>query len=223
MVQFYFKRILEKINFNFIPIFDLKDNSIYGYKIIKDFSIVGFNDKDLMYQLAFEDDTFETLVLKLLEKSFQMAVEKKYTDKKLFYTLRLNYVLDNSIFFDRIHTLVSSLELKEKNIIFDIKGITDWEKFYRETKNNKFEYLKLYREDRGIPINLNIVTNEKPELLEIRDIQNYNLIKEYIDDNVEIIFNTNTDSSLMKEELEAIGVDYHYYFNKNKKFDETEL
>ena len=26
-----------------------------------------------------------------------------------------------------------------------------------------------------------------------------------------------------KEELKKIGVDYYYYFNKNKQFDETEL
>lgn len=223
MVQFYFKRILEKINFNFIPVFDLKDDSIYGYKIIKDFSVIGFNDKDLMYQMAFEDDTFETLVLKLLEKSFQMAIENNCIDKKLFYTLRLNYVLDNSIFFDRIHTLVSSLKLNENNIIFDIKGITDWEKFYKETKNCNFEYLKLNKEDRNVPINLNIIAQEKPELIEIRDIQNFTFIKEYIDDNIKIIFNTNTDSSLTKEELKRIGISHYYYFNKNKQFDETEL
>lgn len=223
MVQFYFKRILEKINFNFIPVFDLEDDSIYGYKIIKDFSVIGFNDKDLMYQMAFEDDTFETLVLKLLEKSFQMAIENNYTDKKLFYTLRLNYVLDNSIFFDRIHTLVSSLKLNKNNIIFDIKGITDWEKFYKETKNCNFEYLKLNKEDRNVPINLNVIAQEKPELIEIRDIQNFTFIKEYIDDNIKIIFNTNTDSSLTKEELKRIGISHYYYFNKNKQFDETEL
>lgn len=222
MVQFYFKRILEKINFNFIPVFDLEDDSIYGYKIIKDFSVIGFNDKDLMYQMAFEDDTFETLVLKLLEKSFQMAIENNYIDKKLFYTLRLNYVLDNSIFFDRIHTLVSSLKLNENNIIFDIKGITDWEKFYKETKNCNFEYLKLNKEDRNVPINLNVIAQEKPELIEIRDIQNFTFIKEYIDDNIKIIFNTNTDSSLTKEELKRIGISHYYYFNKNKQFDETE-
>lgn len=223
MVQFYFKRILEKINFNFIPVFDLEENSVYGYKIIKDFSVIGFNDKDFMYQMAFEDDTFETLVLKLLEKSFQMAIENNYTNKKLFYTLRLNYVLDNSIFFDRIHTLVSSLNLTENNIIFDIKGITNWEKFYEETKNCKFGHLKLYKVDKGIPINLNIIAQEKPDLIEIRDIQNFILIKEYIENDIKIIFNTNTDPSLTKEELKKIGVNYYYYFNKNKQFDETEL
>ncbi len=223
MVQFYFKRILEKINFNFIPVFDLEEDSIYGYKIIKDFSVIGFNDKDLMYQMAFEDDTFETLVLKLLEKSFQMAIENNYDDKKLFYTLRLNYVLDNSIFFDRIHTLISTLKFNEDNIIFDIKGITNWEKFYEETKNCNFKYLKLNKEVKGIPVNLNVVAQEKPELIEIRDVQNFLLIKEYIDNNIKIIFNTNTDSSLTKEELKKIGVDYYYYFNKNKQFDETEL
>ncbi len=92
MVQFYFKRILEKNNFNFIPVFDLERRFYLWLQNYKGFSVIGFNDKDLMYQMAFEDDTFETLVLKLLEKSFQMAIENNYDDKKLFYTLRLNYV-----------------------------------------------------------------------------------------------------------------------------------
>ena len=49
MVQFYFKRIVEKIKFNFIPVYDIEDNSIYGYKIIKDFTAIGFDDKEVMY------------------------------------------------------------------------------------------------------------------------------------------------------------------------------
>ena len=93
---------------------------------------------------------------------------------------------------------------------------------YEETKNCKFEYLKLYKEDRGIPINLNRVAQEKPELIEIRDTQNFMHIGEYIDNDIKIIFNTNTDPSFTKEDLKKIGADYHYYFNKNKQFDETE-
>jgi hypothetical protein len=57
----------------------------------------------------------------------------------------------------------------------------------------------------------------------ISAIQNFTFIKEYIDDNIKIIFNTNTDSSLTKEELKRIGISHYYYFNKNKQFDETEL
>ena len=57
---------------------------------------------------------------------------------------------------------------------------------YEETKNCKFEYLKLYKEDRGIPINLNRVAQEKPELIEIRDTQNFMHIGEYIDNDIKI-------------------------------------
>ena len=51
MVQFYFKRIIEKIKFNFVPVYDIQDNSIYGYKIIKDFTAVGFDDKEICINL----------------------------------------------------------------------------------------------------------------------------------------------------------------------------
>lgn len=47
-------------------------------------------------------------------------------------------------------------------------------------------------------------------------------IGEYIDNDIKIIFNTNTDPSFTKEDLKKIGADYYYYFNKNKQFDETE-
>ena len=47
-----------------------------GYKIIKDFSPVGFNDKDFMYQMAFEEGVFEEFILELLEKAYKIAKEK---------------------------------------------------------------------------------------------------------------------------------------------------
>lgn len=216
MVQLYFKRIIEKIKFNFVPIYNVEDDSIYGYKIIKDFNTIGFNDKDIMYQMAFEEDIFEILVLKLLEKSYQMAIEKGYTDKKLFYTLRLNYVLDWSIFLERIYNLVSSLKIPQDNLVFDLKGVEDWEKFYRETETCQLKYHKIYKEDRNCPFKLNDIVNSSPDLLEIRDIENLNLLKEYIDKNIKLIFNQNSDPNLTKEDLKNLGVNYYYFFNKDK-------
>ena len=164
MVQFYFKRIVEKIKFNFVPIYDIKDNSIYGYKIIKDFTAIGFDDKEVMYQLAFEEDIFETLILKILEKSYQLAIEKGYGNKKLFFTIRLNYILDWGLFLERVHTLTSSLKLAEENLFFDIKGVKNWDKLYYEVNNCNFNFKKIYKEDKDTPLNLNNISTCNPEL-----------------------------------------------------------
>lgn len=215
MVQFYFKRIIEKIRFNFIPVYDIEDDSIYGYKIIKDFNSIGFNDKDIMYQMAFEEDIFEILVLKLLEKSYQMAIEKGYINKKLFYTLRLNYVLDKSIFMERIYTLVSALQIPQENLVFDLKGIDDWNKFYKETENCSLKYLKLYKEERKCAFNLNAITGSSAELVEIRNIENLTVFKEYIDKDVKLIFNQNSNPNLTKEDLKKLGIRYYYFFNRD--------
>ena len=170
MVQFYFKRIIEKIKFNFVPVYDIQDNSIYGYKIIKDFTAVGFDDKEIMYQLAFEEDIFETLILKILEKSYQLAIEKGYGNKKLFFTIRLNYILDWGLFLERVHTIAHALKLSEEDLFFDIKGVKDWEKLYCEADNCNFNFKKIYKEDKNTLLNLNNINACNPDLLELKDI-----------------------------------------------------
>lgn len=216
MVQFYFKRIIEKIKFNFVPVYDIQDNSIYGYKIIKDFTAVGFDDKEIMYQLAFEEDIFETLILKILEKSYQLAIEKGYGNKKLFFTIRLNYILDWGLFLERVHTIAHALKLSEENLFFDIKGVKDWEKFYCEADHCNFNFKKIYKEDKNTPLNLNNINACNPELLEIKDIDTFLVIREFLSENIKFIFKRNNNPNLTIEELKKLGFNY-YYVNNNSK------
>lgn len=216
MVQFYFKRIIEKIKFNFVPIYDIQDNSIYGYKIIKDFTAVGFDDKEIMYQLAFEEDIFETLILKILEKSYQLAIEKGYGNKKLFFTIRLNYILDWGLFLERVHTIAHALKLSEEDLFFDIKGVKNWEKLYCEVGNCNFNFKKIYKEDKNTPLNLNNINACNPELLELKDIDAFLVIREFLNKNIKFIFKRNNNPNLTIDELKKLGFDY-YYVNNNSK------
>lgn len=216
MVQFYFKRIVEKIKFNFVPIYDIKNNSIYGYKIIKDFTAIGFDDKEVMYQLAFEEDIFETLILKILEKSYQLAIEKGYGNKKLFFTIRLNYILDWGLFLERVHTLTSSLKLAEENLFFDIKGVKNWDKLYYEVNNCNFNFKKIYKEDKDTPLNLNNISACNPELLELKDIDAFLVIKEFLDTDVKFVFKRDNNPNLSLDELKELGFNYYYTNGKSK-------
>lgn len=220
MVQFYFKRIVEKIKFNFVPIYDIEDNSIYGYKIIKDFSTIGFDDKEIMYQLAFEEDIFETLILKILEKSYQLAIEKGYSDKKLFCTLRLNYILDWGLFLERVHSLANTMNLSDEDLFFDIKGVFDWNKFYNETKNCNFKFKKIYKEDKNTPLNLNNISGCAPELLELKDIDSFSVIREYLDENIKFIFKRENNNKLSLDDLKKLGINYYYSKNINNIEDD---
>lgn len=216
MVQFYFKRIIEKIKFNFVPVYDIKDNSIYGYKIIKDFTTIGFDDKDIMYQLAFEEDIFETLLLKILEKSYQLAIEKGYGNKKLFFTIRLNYILDWGLFLERVHTLTNSLKLSEENLFFDIKGVKNWDKLYCEVNNCNFNFKKIYKEDKNTPLNLNNINACNPELLELKDIDAFLVIKEFLNTDIQFIFKRDNNPNLSLNELKELGFSYYYTNGKSK-------
>ena len=216
MVQFYFKRIIEKIKFNFVPVYDIKDNSIYGYKIIKDFTTIGFDDKDIMYQLAFEEDIFETLLLKILEKSYQLAIEKGYGNKKLFFTIRLNYILDWGLFLERVHTLTNSLKLSEENLFFDIKGVKNWDKLYCEVNNCNFNFKKIYKEDKNTPLNLNNINACNPELLELKDIDAFLVIKEFLNTDIQFIFKRDNNPNLSLDELKELGFSYYYTNGKSK-------
>lgn len=71
----YFDRIISNLKFNFVPIFSLQDNSILGYKMIKDFSHLGFNDKEYMYQLAYEEGIFEEFSLHMLKKLMKRLLQ----------------------------------------------------------------------------------------------------------------------------------------------------
>ena len=211
MNQFYFKRVIEKIQYNFIPVYNVKDNSLLGYKIIKDFNPVGFNDKDLMYQMAYEKGIFEEFILELLHKAYKMAIEKNLTDCFLFYTLRMNFVSSEREFFTKINNMVKKLNLKSENLIFDIKYINNWSSFYEKIEDI-YHYKIILKENRGEKININAIRDSKTALLEFRTIEHLKNLRENIPQEINLIFDLAYDDSITVDDLKNLGVDYYYKY-----------
>lgn len=211
MNQFYFKRVIEKIQYNFIPVYNVKDNSLLGYKIIKDFNPVGFNDKDLMYQMAYEKGIFEEFILELLHKAYKMAIEKNLTDCFLFYTLRMNFVSSEREFFTKINNMVKKLNLKSENLIFDIKYINNWTSFYEKIEDI-YQYKIILKENRGERINITAIRDSKTALLEFRTIEHLKNLREDIPQEIKLIFDLAYDNSITIDDLKNLGVDYYYKY-----------
>lgn len=211
MNQFYFKRVIEKIQYNFIPVYNVKDNSLLGYKIIKDFNPVGFNDKDLMYQMAYEKGIFEEFILELLHKAYKMAIEKNLTDCFLFYTLRMNFVSSEREFFTKINNMVKKLNLKSENLIFDIKYINNWSSFYEKIEDI-YHYKIILKENRGEKINITAIRDSKTTLLEFRTIEHLKNLREDIPQEIKLIFDLAYDNSITIDDLKNLGVDYYYKY-----------
>ena len=117
-----FKQLIEKAEFRFIPVYNLRDNSVYGYKIIKDFDAVGFPNKEEVYDFAFDEGILEFFLVKLQERVYQAAEELGYLNCKLFHTIRVNYIGDAYYFSSAMDRLSSKFHLKKENIIFDADG-----------------------------------------------------------------------------------------------------
>lgn len=211
MNQFYFKRVIEKIQYNFIPVYNVKDNSLLGYKIIKDFNPVGFNDKDLMYQMAYEKGIFEEFILELLHKAYKMAIEKNLSDCFLFYTLRMNFVNSEREFFTKINNMVKKLNLKSENLIFDIKYINNWSSFYEKIEDI-YHYKIILKENRGEKINITAIRDSKTALLEFRTIEHLKNLREDIPQEIKLIFDLAYDDSITVDDLKNLCVDYYYKY-----------
>lgn len=209
MNQLYFKRIIEKIQYNFIPIYSVEDDSLLGYKIIKDFIPVGFNDKDFMYQMAFEEGVFEEFILELLEKAYKVAKEKNYDRHFLFYTLRMNYISNLHEFFSNIDHIVCDLKLDPTMLVFDIKHITNWYSFYQKIENI-YKYKTILKENRGEKFNITAIKDSKSTFLEFRIIDHFISLKNEIPENLKLIFNLNYNKRITKKELKRLKIDYYY-------------
>ncbi|WP_270749481.1 hypothetical protein [Fusobacterium hominis] len=211
MNQLYFKRIIEKINYNFIPVYYTKDNSIMGYKIIKDFSPVGFNDKDFMYQMAFEEGVFEEFILELLEKAYKIAKEKNLDKFYLFYTLRMNYITDIKEFFNKIKHIIDDLNLKHDNVIFDIKHIKNWYSFYQKIENS-YHYKTILKENRNERFNIVAIEDAKPDILEFRVIKHYLELKDSLPNTTKLAFNLAHNHGTTVKDLRNMNIDFYYTY-----------
>lgn len=207
-----FKKIIQEAEFKFIPVIDLKNNLIYGYKIIKDFKKSGYKNNDYVYEKAFQEGLFEFFVLKLQEKSYKMAVKKGLTKFKMFYTLRINFVTDFDFFFSSVNNLTSNFEIKLENLIFEIKGVEDWVKISKVLNWLDEETIFLFKETKENALNLKIVEYLSPNFLEVSSFDSIRKIKENQNIESKIIFKVKDESENKNLEMLRNNIDLIYKY-----------
>lgn len=163
-----FKLLLEKVKFRFIPVYDLKNDSIYGYKIAKDFDEGGYTNKEEVYDLAFDEGILEFFLVKLQEKAYQTAEELGYKDCRFFHTLRVNYIDDTHYFSSATEMLISKFNLKKENIIFELKGAYNWKNVdkFLEAVDPYDDSLLMFKESSDFPLNQNMIHFLEPAFIE---------------------------------------------------------
>ena len=217
MAENIFKTILEKATFKYIPVIDVRDNSVFGYKIIKEFNEAGFDNRELVYETAFLNGVFEVFLLKLQDKMYEDVIASGYADKKLFHTIRVNYIKDVDYFYSATEKMLERFEIKKENIIFELKGTTEWQYLdpflnYMEPDdeedNNSFSML--FKEDGEVPLNKNMIQYMEPAFLEVTSFESLKTIKEYPDMESKFIYKIPAGKKYTNKELLNLGVDYIY-------------
>lgn len=207
----YFERILKCLEFDFIPIFSIDNDELLGHKIIKNFSYVGFNDKELMYQLAYDEGVFSSFTLQLLEKAFKQIHAKKLDCNYIFYTLRMNFIDDPFNFFNSLNKIIEDLKLNKDRIVFDIKGIDNWTEFH-ERFSNHFKYKLILKEDKNTNFTSKSIFNSKATFIEPRSIDTLAFIRNNPLVNTPLIFNLRYEESINHNILKSLGVKYYYNY-----------
>lgn len=207
-----FKKIIQEAEFKFIPVIDLKNNLVYGYKIIKDFKKSGYKNNDYIYKKAFQEGLFEFFVLKLQEKSYKIAVEKGLTKFKMFYTLRINFVTDFDFFFSSVNNLTNNFEIQLENLVFEIKGVKDWIKISKILNWLDEETIFLFKETKENALNLKIVEYLSPDFLEVSSLESIKKIKENKNIESKIIFKVKGENEIKNLEMLSSNIDLIYQY-----------
>lgn len=206
-----FQTFIDKVKFNFIPVYDLKKNSIYGYKIIKKFDEAGYNNRNEVYEMALNENIFKFFFLKIQEKAYQIAIDLGYSNTKFFHTLRINYIKDAYYFSSTIENLALKFHLKKENIIFELKGANNWknlDKFLDVIDDN--EYAILFKETTESPLNFNMLHYIEPDFVEVISFETIKKLKQYKEIKSKVIFQIPQDKDFSNQELLNLGIDLAY-------------
>lgn len=208
MTKLNFKELLNKVTFDFIPVIDLKTKEIYGYKIIKNFSKTGFSNSEEVYSLADENGLFEFFILKLQEKSYKLALENGFSEKKLFYTLRVDYIKDSDFFFESVKNLISNFNIPSINLIYEIKGISGWDSISDFLNCFDDDSPLLFKELKIDSSSLNLIENLDPKFVEVSSLKDLKNLKSDKNIKSKTIFKITNEIS--EKELVDLGVDFIY-------------
>lgn len=205
----YFERVIERMSFKFIPVISTNDNLIFGYKIMKDYSTMGFDDKEYMYQMAYEKSLFDDFSLKIFERACQEIIHKNLNNTYFFYTLRLNFLNDFKSFFKHIDGILKKYNLSYNYFIFDMKGIESWKNFHKEFSYN-FKYKLILKEERNSNFNFNNIEHSKANFVEPRTLDTLIFMKENLKISQPLIFNLFYSQGIDSIFLKDLGINYYY-------------
>ena len=212
MENINFREILDKLTIDFIPVYNLRSKEIYGYKIIKNFSKLGFEDNNIIYKKAYEEGMFEFFTFKIQEKSYKLAMEKGLINSKLFYTLRINYIEDSDFLFSSIKNLTSKFGVLEENLVYEIKEAKDWHSIDEILNFIEDDNVILFKETKENSLNMKIVEYLSPDFVEISDVDSLKRIKNNKNIESKIIFRLHKNHKYDDEELIKLGIDYCYAY-----------
>lgn len=206
-----FQVFIDKVKFKFIPVYRLKDNSIYGYKIIKIFDEAGYKNRNEVYEMALDQNIFKFFFLKIQEKAYETAFKLGYSNAKFFHTLRINYIKDDYYFSSIIESLTSRFKLKKENIIFELKGADNWKDLDRFLDVvDEEEYPILFKETAESPLNFNMLCYLEPSFIEVISFDTIKKLKQTKGIKSKIIFKIPKDKDYTNKELLELGIDLAY-------------
>lgn len=210
MEEIIFKTFIDKVRFDFVPVTNLRTGSVYGYKIIKNFDDAGYDDKEDVYELAYEDGVLEYFLLRLQEKAYLAAIEGKLTNKKLFHTLRVNYIEDASYYYEGIESLIEKFKLNKNNIVYELKGASDWKNINQFLQYTDEDATLMFKETKGFPLNQNMLRFLDPKFAEVISLESSKTIKANKNITCKLVYQIREGENYSNEELISAGIDYIY-------------
>lgn len=205
-----FKTAIEKVKFRFVPVIDLRDDTVYGYKVIKDFNEAGYESRDDIYDLANAEGVLEFFLLKIQAKAYETAIAEGYGNSKIFHTLRINYIADAEYYYSSIENLITKFELKKENMIYELKGASEWKNLDQFLKYMDEDSVLMFKQSKKFPLNKNMIFFLEPDFIEAMSIEAAKELKNTDYVSSKIILKIPSGETYSNEQLLEAGVDYAY-------------
>jgi len=203
------KKAIEDVEIKFIPVKNLKKDTIYGYKVIKEFPESFGSDKEEIYDWIFEENIFEFFISKIKDKALKIASEKEYLNKKFFYTLRVNYIKNNDFLFNSIESMLTKYDLNKENICFEIKGFEKWSDVEELLDYVDVGYELLIKEG-SQKLDKNLLSLIEPQMIEVSSIENKDMIDLVKSYGGKVIYKIKENQEIDEDNLRKQGIDYIY-------------
>ncbi len=208
MSRYDIKKLLQDLEIKFVPVKSLEDNEIYGYKVIKEFHNIK-GSKEEIYRWAYEENFFEFFMTKIKDKALKLASQKGYLNKKIFYTLRVNYINDNDFLFSSIESMLEKYSLCKENLCFEIKGFKEWIDI-EDILDYAEEGYEFMIKEGSQKVEKKLLTFVEPHMYEVLSYNNKEIIDIVQGYGGKIIYKIKEEEEILEDKLIASGINYFY-------------